>query len=76
MKLMAGNSTDSQGLGYTSKVYRPFVLRAGTPQSQEPIHVQVRIRQYADALPDLRWTPASTSNPGRLPVGTMLDCYV
>jgi hypothetical protein len=76
MKLIAGNGTDLQGLGYTSKVHRPFVLRAGDTQPQEPIHVQVRIRQYADALPDLRRTHPSNSNPGRLPVGMMLDCYL
>jgi hypothetical protein len=76
MKLIAGDGTDLQGLGYTSRVHPPFVPRAGDTPPQEPIHVQVRIRQYTDVLPDLRRTPASSPNPARLPVGTVLDCYL
>lgn len=76
MKLIAGDGTDLQGLGYTSRVQRPFVPRAGDTQPPEPIHVQVRIRQYGDVLPDLRRTPANSPHPARLPVGTMLDCYL
>jgi hypothetical protein len=76
MKLIVGNGIDSRGLDCTSKVHRPFAHGVGDPQPQEPIHVQVRIRQYADALPELRWTHAGRPNPGRLPVGMMLDCYL
>jgi len=76
MKLIVGNGTDFQGLDYTSKARRPFAPGAGDTQPQEPIHVQVRIRQYADALPQLRRTHASSPNPSRLPVGMLLDCYL
>lgn len=76
MKLIVGNGTDLQGLDYTSKVHRPFAPGAGDTQPQEPIHVQVRIRQHVDALPELRRTLASRPNTGRLPVGMMLDCYL
>ncbi len=75
MKLIVGNAADFQGLGSTSKVREPFTSGIGDIQPQEPIHVQVRIRQYADTLPDIRRARASP-NPGRLPVGTMLDCYL
>jgi hypothetical protein len=76
MKLIVGNGTDFQGLDYISKVRRPFTPAVGDAQPQEPIHVQVRIRQYADALPELRRTHASSPNPSRLPVGMLLDCYL
>ncbi len=75
MKLIVGNAADFQGLGATSKVREPFMAGAGGIQPQEPIHVQVRIRPYADTLPDIRRAHASL-NPGRLPVGTILDCYL
>jgi hypothetical protein len=76
MKLIIGNGTDLQSLDSTSKVHRSFVPTVGNIQPQEPIHVQVRIRQYAEVLPELGRTPARNSNPGRLPVGMMLDCYL
>lgn len=76
MKLIASNIVDLQGLDSTSKVHRPFASRFGDTQPQEPIHVQVRIRQYADALPELRRAGASSPNLRRLPVGLILDCYL
>jgi hypothetical protein len=76
MKLIGCDATDLQGLGCAPKVYKPFAPCAGDTQPQEPIHVQVRIRQYAEALPELRRTLARRPNTGRLPVGTMLDCYL
>lgn len=76
MKLIGGNAIDFRGLDCTSKVHKPFASGVGNIQPQEPLHVQVRIRQYADALPDLQRTRASIPSPGRLPVGTILDCYL
>ncbi len=76
MKLIGCHATDLQGLGSAPKVYQPFMPGAGDTQPQEPIHVQVRIRQYVDALPELRCTLASRPKTGRLPVGMMLDCYL
>lgn len=76
MKLIGCDGTDLQGFGCAPNVCKPFAPGAGDTQPQEPIHVQVRIREYADALPELRRTFASHPNTGRLPVGTMLDCYL
>ena len=76
MKLIGCNATDLQGLGSASKVHRLFASGTGNTQSHEPIHVHVRIRQYADTLPALRRTHAGSPNPNRLPVGMMLDCYL
>jgi hypothetical protein len=76
MKLIVVNGIDFRSLDYTSKVHGPFVRCADDTQPREPIHVQVRVRQYTDTLPELRRAGASSPNPGRLPVGTILDCYV
>jgi hypothetical protein len=76
MKLIVGNAVDFQGLDSGAKVHRSSAPGVGDTQPQEPIHVQVRIRQHADALPDLRRASASSPNPGRLPVGMILDCYL
>ena len=76
MKLIVGNATDFQGLESTSKAHHPFVSGVGDIPPQEPIHVQVRIRQYAETLPEIQRAHASSPPLGRLPVGTMLDCYL
>jgi len=76
MKLIACNAIDFQGLDSTSRVHKPLTSGVGDTQPQEPIHVQVRIRQHADTLPELRRAGASSPNPGRLPVGMILDCYL
>ena len=76
MKLIACNAVDFPGLDYTSKARRPFLSGAGDIPPQEPIHVQVRIRQHADALPELGRSGVGSPNPGRLPVGMILDCYL
>ena len=76
MKLIVGNAVDFQGLDSTSKVHESFTPGASDSQPQEPIHVQVRIRQHADTLPELRRVRASSQHPGRLPVGMIVDCYL
>lgn len=76
MKLITRNAVDYQGLGSTSRVREPFMSVVGDIQPQEPIHVQVRIRQHGDALPELRRAGVGSPNPGRLPVGMILDCYL
>jgi len=76
MKLIAGNVIDLYDLGLTSKMREPFVSGVGDTQPQEPIPVQVRVRRYADTLPDVHRASASSPNPGRLPVGMILDCYL
>jgi len=76
MKLIVGNAADFQGLASTSKVRGPSARDVGDTQPQEPVRVQVRVRQHAEALPELRWARASGPNPRRLPVGVILDCYL
>ena len=76
MKLLGCNAFDFRGLDSTSGPHRSYGSSTGGVQPQEPIHVQVRIRQYGDALPEIRRGRASGSNLGRLPVGATLDCYV
>ena len=43
---------------------------------QEPISVRVRVRQYGEFTPGVLRTRSEKPDFGRLPVGTMLDCYV
>lgn len=45
-------------------------------QPQEPIHVHVRIRRYADPSSGSRQAPSSKPDLGLLPVGAALDCYM
>ncbi|MGE5297117.1 MAG: hypothetical protein ACM3VT_20020 [Solirubrobacterales bacterium] len=43
---------------------------------QEPIYVHVRVRQYGGSLPETLRGRSEKPDFGRLPVGTILDCYV
>jgi hypothetical protein len=70
MKLIGCEVVDFNGLDST------YGSNTHGVQPQEPIHVQVRIRQYGDALPEIRRVRASSPNLGQLPVGATLDCYV
>jgi hypothetical protein len=76
MKLLGCKAFDFNGLDSTRGPCRSYGPSVGGVQPQEPIHVQVRIRQYGDALPEIRRGHTSGPNLGRLPVGAMLDCYV
>jgi hypothetical protein len=73
MKLIGGNAVDFRGLDSTYGPQRSF---APTPRPQEPIPVQVRVRPYADVLPEMTQVRVGGPNLGRLPVGAMLDCYI
>jgi hypothetical protein len=44
-------------------------------ETQEPIRVRVRVRQYGDPLAE-SGVRSARPNFGPLPVGTLLDCYV
>jgi hypothetical protein len=76
MKLIGCNNFDFKALDSTCGPHRSYGSSAGGVQPPEPIHVQVRVRQYGDALPEIRRGHASGPNLGRLPVGATLDCYV
>lgn len=49
-------------------------LLASGSEAAGPAHVEVHVRSYHDSSPLAR--PISQSQPGRLPVGTLMDCYV
>ncbi|MHC4519701.1 MAG: hypothetical protein ACYTAS_14010 [Planctomycetota bacterium] len=51
-------------------------LLPGEVRAARPIHVDVHVRTCGDGLPVTRPTPAVRLNRGRLPVGTLLDCYL
>jgi hypothetical protein len=51
-------------------------LHARGAQPDEPIPVRVRVRQYPDALPEVRQPGRGNLDFGRMPVGVILDCYV
>jgi hypothetical protein len=55
---------------------RPFSARllVGRNEPADRVHVDVHIRSYDDSC-SLAF-PAPEPLPGRLPVGTLLDCYV
>jgi hypothetical protein len=76
MKLIGCNAFDFRALDSTCGQHRSYGASAADIQPPEPIHVQVRIRQYGEALPEVRRGHASGPNLDRLPVGAMLDCYV
>ena len=76
MKLLDCKAYDFKGLDSTCGPHQSYGPSACGVGPEEPIHVQVRIRQYGDALPEIRRCRTSGPNLGRLPVGAMLDCYV
>ncbi len=49
-------------------------LLVGRSEASGPVHVDVHVRSYDDSCPLA--SPAPAPQPGRLPVGTILDCYV
>jgi len=57
---------------------RPFVRRLlpGQVQADDPIRVDVHVRTSGEAVPAVRPMPAVRSRRGRMPVGTLLDCYL
>jgi hypothetical protein len=51
-------------------------LLPGRADTDDPIRVDVRVRSY-DESPELApRIPAARATHGRLPVGTLLDCYL
>jgi hypothetical protein len=75
-KLIGCNTIDFKGLDSTHGARRFYGSRAHGTQPDEPIFVQVRVRQYADRLPEVRQSGNGNRDFGRMPVGTILDCYV
>jgi len=76
MKLIGCNVIDYRGLDLIHGSERPCRSHASRLPPQEPIPVQVRIRQYADVLPPVQQPSAGNLDLGRMPVGAVLDCYM
>jgi len=76
MKLIGGNSVDFNGLDSTYGTRRCHRFHAPSAQPQEPIYVQVSVRQYPDVLSEVRQSGTGNLDLGRMPVGSTLDCYV
>jgi len=83
MKLLGDTAVDLRVFDVTRELRGSDRFHARGPQSQEPIHVHVRVRPYTEVLPDtapagrsIRSARASHPGPDRRPVGTMLDCYL
>jgi hypothetical protein len=43
---------------------------------EDPVHVDVHVRSYDEALPPAPVIPMSQAQAGQRPVGTILDCYM
>ena len=64
------------GLHSVCQTRKCHVPGARPIQSDEAIHVRVRVRQYAEAVPEVRQAGSGGPDLGRLPVGSVLDCYM
>ena len=66
------------GLGDIHRVAVPFLRRLlpARAETDDPIRVDVRIRSYDESLPLAPRMSSARAEAGRLPVGTLLDCYL
>jgi hypothetical protein len=74
MKLIGCDVVGYKGLDLIHGSERPRRSYASHLPPEEPIPVQVRIRQYADVLPQVRSSGAGDFDLRRLPAGLVLDC--
>lgn len=51
-------------------------LLSGPAVAEEPIRVDVRVRPHGTTPPLARRVDTTGVRAGRLPVGTLLDCYL
>lgn len=56
----------------------PMVARMlpGSTDREDTVRVDVHVRSYADSASLAVQQPEAESKTGRLPVGTLLDCYM
>ncbi len=66
------------GLQDLATVVVPSLRRAlpGPADPDDGIHVDVRVRSYDDVVELVPTQPAPWQERGRLPVGSLLDCYL
>jgi len=75
MKLTGCNRFDIQGLR-SIKAFLPPPVHSRGVRVEEPIQVHVHVRRHADEVLEARRVPSAKPDAGRLPVGSMLDCYL
>jgi hypothetical protein len=73
--LICGRTLDLDLLHPTDGVGGLYTDCRRVVEPQEPIHVHVRVRQSSDSYGDIQPTGRTTDHE-KLPVGTILDCYV
>jgi hypothetical protein len=76
LKLIDGKTSDFNGLASSCPTWGARILNPRHIPAEEPLRVHVRVRQYGDAAPEARQTRSGGLDPHRLPVGSLLDCYV
>lgn len=74
--LMCRKPVDRCLLDPTDGICECYVGNPRIVESQEPIHVRVRVRQYGDSARGDLQVRREKPDFGQLPVGTLLDCYV
>ena len=66
----------SLGSIYDVATAAPFLRRLLPGAAEEPVRVDVRVRSYDEVASLAARSAAIGPRTGRLPVGTLLDCYV
>lgn len=74
--VMCQKATDLGGLHSTYGTHGSPIHSPRPASSEEPIHVRVRVRQYVDAVPEVRQARSVGPDLARLPIGSVLDCYL
>ncbi len=76
MELIDGKSSVFNSLASNHAACGSHVVNCRHAPAEEPLHVHVRVRQYGDTVPEARRAHSADPDPRRLPVGSILDCYV
>lgn len=76
LKLICGTTLGSDLLHPADAVYRSCSNTSRVAEPEEPIHVSVRVRSSDDSCPNTSRSHNCRLNPGTLPVGSNLDCFL
>ncbi|MBP7049994.1 MAG: hypothetical protein KBE65_03175 [Phycisphaerae bacterium] len=74
--LICGRTLDLDLLHPTDGVGGWYADCCRVVEPQEPIHVHVRVRQSGDSHGVIQPAGRTVPDCGKLPVGSILDCYV